>query len=91
MNKPPEIKKEHELSIIDRKRMQLSGVLEVHGFDDVLISLKTEFGELQIEGEGLKIGLLDTEKGHVSVEGTINGLLYTDSMRIKKRGRFGRA
>ena len=31
-----------------------------------------------IEGENLKIGVLDLEKGKVSAEGRINAVYYTD-------------
>ena len=80
-------KKEHKISLDKRSAMSVSGVLEVISFDDRCVYLKTDCGELNIEGEGLKIGTLDTEKGVVALEGRVD-VLYYSIEKDKKRGIF---
>ena len=38
-------------------------------------------------GDGLRVGTLDTDKGIISVDGKINALYYTDSIK-GRRGSF---
>ena len=53
------------LSLEDRKKLTLSGVLEVVNFDDEKISLNTILGNLAIKGEGLKMNKLDVDRKSV--------------------------
>ena len=53
-----EEERKSSLSLEDRKKLTLSGVLEVVNFDDEKISLNTILGNLAIKGEGLKISLM---------------------------------
>ena len=48
-------------------------------------------GTLTVEGEELKIGTLDTERGEVSLSGKINGLFYSDDGHSsEKKGLFSK-
>jgi hypothetical protein len=51
----------------------------------------TSGGDMAVEGEELKIGVLDTEKGGVSVDGKINAVIYYDTEGGGKRGLFGKS
>ena len=71
--------KQHDVSILCRKRMTLTGVADVVSYDDGRIALKTALGGLVIDGSGLKLGRLDTASGNAEIEGLIKSLEYTDS------------
>ena len=43
-----------------------------------------------MEGKDIKISVLDTERGVVSLDGKIDALFYSDSEDGKKRGFFGK-
>jgi len=80
----------HEINILSREKMSITGVKEVMSFDDCGASLSTVDGELTVEGEGIKIGALDTSCGRVSLSGKINGLYYSSDSVEKKKGMLKR-
>lgn len=80
----------HDCYIHSRAHMDITGVSEVVSFDESVVVLITGCGEMTLEGQDLRIGTLDTEKGVVSVDGKISALYYMDSLSKKRRGLFGR-
>lgn len=90
-NKPASVQMTHEISLKSRKRMSISGVREVISFDENAVDLRTVCGELSIEGEGLHIGVLDTERGIVTLEGaSIDGAWYLRDEATKRKGILGK-
>ena len=83
-------KQVHSVNINMRRSMDISGVREVDSFDELGVILKTCCGELTVEGKDIKISVLDTERGVVSLDGKIDALFYSDSEDGKKRGFFGK-
>ena len=81
---------EHRLSMKGRQELFVGGVNEVDRFDEASVVLRTSEGELTVEGDELKIGTLDTDKGVVSVSGRINGIFYTSEDTGEKKGLFKR-
>ena len=79
----------HEIILRNRKSLDMSGIIEVISFDDISVQLRTQCGELYIEGTELHIHALDTVKGAVSVEGNVVSLLYYDK-QADRRGLFGK-
>lgn len=80
----------HNLILNNRNRATLDGVTGVINFDDRTIALRTELGELTIDGENLNIVKLELEEGKLIVEGTITGLFYSDqAVKPAKRRLFG--
>ena len=73
------------LALSGRTALSISGVTEVSGFDEALITLKTTDGELSVEGEQLHITLLSLEEGRVDVQGRINALIYSDAQSGRRR------
>lgn len=53
------------LSLENRKKLTLSGVIEVISFDEQKIDLTTNLGNLTIKGEELKMNKLDVQNGDV--------------------------
>ena len=71
----------------NRKKLSVSGVLDVESFDEDSVLLYTEAGMLNIKGEELHINKLSVESGDVTVEGHISALVYTEE-EGKSRGSF---
>ena len=83
-------KKEHEIKLIKRKDLSVSGVLEVISFDEESARLMSVEGEIFVEGEGIKIGVLDTDRGVVTLSGKIDGIYYAEDSKNEKKGFFAR-
>jgi sporulation protein YabP len=84
-----ERKRAHEIRLISREQMIVSGVEEVLSFDEEGVRLKSSEGELFVEGKDIKIGALDTQGGTLSLCGRINAIYYAGESNDKK-GFFSR-
>ena len=81
----------HKLTLNERNKLTLTGVTEVVSFDDISVVMITEGGDMTVEGSDLKIGVLDTERGVVAIDGKINALFYDDGNATnEKKGLFGK-
>ncbi len=69
----------HNIIMEDRKKLTVSGVSDVDSFDEHLITVFTDMGDLIIKGDGLHINKLSVEIGELSVEGKIASLSYSDN------------
>ena len=69
----------HQLSLTERKKLNVSGVAEVVSFDETGVVLETALGTLVVQGQGLQLKTLSVEGGQVAVEGQINGLNYEET------------
>ena len=85
-----EEERKSSLSLEDRKKLTLSGVLEVVNFDDEKISLNTILGNLAIKGEGLKMNKLDVQNGDVIIIGYISSMIYSgkDGKKSKESRKY---
>ncbi|WMJ80262.1 sporulation protein YabP [Clostridium sp. MB40-C1] len=77
--------KKSNLTLEDRKRMVLSGVLEVISFDDKCIALDTTLGTLTVKGQELKMNKLDVQNGDIIILGQINSCVYTTTESKKDK------
>lgn len=81
--------KSHKITLGNRQNGMITGVLDVISFDISEVLLETEQGMLHIKGKNLHVNRLNLEKGEVDVEGTIDGLSYTQiPVSIKKTEGF---
>lgn len=71
-------KRPHNLALDNRRALSLSGVNEVHSFDDESVVLKTELGELTVRGRELNINHLDKTSGELRINGEISELVYSN-------------
>lgn len=83
-------KRTHEVNMTARGHMSIGGVCEVISFDDTCLALKTVCGEMTVEGREIKVGVLDTDRGVVSLDGRIDAIYYSDTDSDDRRGFFGR-
>lgn len=70
----------HQILLEQRERLVISGVEEVHRFDEETIVLTTTMGGLEIQGENLHIEKLALEGGELHVDGRVSALLYDTGM-----------
>ena len=82
--------KNHEIRIGQRKEMSVSGVKEVVSFDAETVVLRSVCGEMTVEGSGLKVGGLDTDRGVVTLSGRIDSIYYSDDKAEEKHGFFSK-
>lgn len=75
--------KKSSLILENRKRLSLTGIMEVISFNENIIMLNTCFGAMTIKGEGLRMNKLDVQNGDVIIVGTINSCVYSGT-EIKK-------
>lgn len=82
----------HEVVMLNRKTMELSGVINVESFDSEEFLLETECGYLAIKGNNLHMKKLSLETGEVAIEGTVYDMNYIDEQHAaeKARGFFGK-
>ena len=69
----------HKVLLLDRNRLEITGVEEVESFDEGTIIMSTNRGELVVRGQGLHIGTLSLEGGALKVDGTVESLSYEDT------------
>lgn len=75
--------KNSNLSLENRKKLTLSGVVEVISFDSQRIDLTTVLGNLSIKGDNLKMNKLDVKNGDVIINGNIDSMVYSGK-EVKK-------
>ena len=88
---PAKTANKHTVMLSERAEVQITGVLEVVSFDETAVELRTVCGELCVEGDGLHIGVLDTERGIVTLEGkSVDGIYYPHADSGERKGIWGR-
>ena len=68
---------QHIVSMENRQKMTITGVLDVASFSDTAVDLKTSMGGMIIKGKGLSISKLSTDSGELNVNGEIAMMQYT--------------
>lgn len=87
----PVKQKRQEVKMLNRKLLEISGVMNVESFDSEEFLLETECGFLAIKGQNLHIKNLNLEQGLVAIEGTVHGLTYLDAnAHEKSKGLLGK-
>jgi len=76
------------LILENRKRLSVSGVEEVSGFDESYVQLRTVLGDLTVRGEGLSVESLSVEAGELCVTGAVASVEYRE--RVQPRGLLAR-
>ena len=71
--------KTQNLILENRKRLSVSGVKEVLGFDDNHVRMSTSLGDLTVRGTELRVEDLSVERGELLVTGEIAELTYEES------------
>jgi sporulation protein YabP len=83
--------KRQEVKMLNRKLLEITGVLNVESFDSEEFLLETECGFLTIKGQNLHIKNLSLDQGLVAIEGYVNELAYVDAnTQGKTKGLLGK-
>lgn len=77
----------HQVQVLMRKEMTVQGVKDVESFDENGAVLQTTAGEMTVEGRDVRIGVLDVERGVLTLTGRIDAVVYSDG-DPKEKGRF---
>lgn len=72
---------EHNITLRDRSSIVISGIEHIHSFNDKKVEVRTSAGELVVEGENLDMNKLSIEDNIISIEGTINSIIYSKSRK----------
>lgn len=67
---------EHRMLLNERKRMEIFGVTDVVSFDEESVILDTVCGRMTVEGSALHIRVLNLSDGVVTLEGTVDAVVY---------------
>lgn len=70
--------KVHTLTLDERSRLTVTGVDDVESFDETVIVMNTQKGDLIVRGSGLHIGKISLDVGELRVEGLISELSYEE-------------
>jgi len=80
----------HNVVMENREKVIITGIIDIHSFDDELVLTETEMGILTIKGRDLKMNKLNLDNTELVVEGQIGMLQYNDVDSIKKGGMFNK-
>ena len=68
----------HSISIEQRNKISITGVIDVLSFDEEGIIADTEMGIIILKGKELHVGKLNVDDGGLFVEGEVDSIEYTD-------------
>ena len=80
--------KRQEVRLMNRKHLEITGVVNVDSFDSEEFLLETECGFLTVRGQNLHMKNLSLEQGLVAIEGSVNALQYLDGNSLDKSKGF---
>ncbi len=81
----------HEVKIMDRKQIYLTGIKKINSFDHEEFLMETTMGVLLLKGENLEILRLDTHDGNVRIKGKINSFNYLENKeKVKEESLFAK-
>jgi len=82
------MQQKHTITIQERNRVVVTGVVDVYSFDETQVDVETVQGMLLIQGEGLHITRLSLNKGDLDLEGLIYNIVYHDDQIGKPGSSF---
>ena len=74
----------HRVLLENRKKAVITGVQEIHSFNENEVFLLSEAGKILLKGEQLHVRKLNLEKGDAEVEGRVDSLSYLTRNAHKK-------
>lgn len=74
----------HRVLLENRKKAVITGVQEIHSFNENEVLLLSEVGKILLKGEQLHVRNLNLEKGDAEVEGRVDSLSYLTRNAHKK-------
>ena len=85
INKQDKIITNQNIIMENREKISVTGVIDIHSFDDELVLAQTDLGILTIKGDDLKMNKLNLENNELIVEGKIMAVAYSDINNTNKK------
>ena len=86
MNKTDKVLANQNIIMENREKVSVTGVIDIHSFDDELVIAQTDLGILTIKGDDLKMNKLNLENNELIIEGKIIAVAYSDINNAKQTG-----
>lgn len=83
----------HNVSIKDRKSVELTGVKNIESFDPSEFLIETSLGFLNVVGTDLSLVRFDQDQSEVAIKGNIVSLAYVSNKKsptVNKEKFFGK-
>jgi sporulation protein YabP len=81
--------REHQnITLVDRKKLLITGVINVESFNEECIVVDTVQGLLVVRGMEMHINKLDVESAALDVEGEVGMIEYLDQSVTQRKGGF---
>jgi sporulation protein YabP len=81
---------QHQLAIVNREKVVISGVLQVLNYDESEIVLETRMGVINLKGQKFNINVLSLETGNLEAVGTIHSLTYSEGKGVRAKNLWQR-
>ena len=78
----------HKLTVEQRERVAITGVLDVISFDEEQVVCETDLGVLVLRGANLHVNNLNLDSGALDIFGEISGISYEDSGPNRAKSSF---
>ena len=85
MNRQDKIITNQNVIMENREKISVTGVVDIHSFDDELVLAQTDLGILTIKGDDLKMNKLNLENNELIIEGKIMAVAYSDINNTNKK------
>ncbi|MBP3798095.1 MAG: sporulation protein YabP [Ruminococcus sp.] len=85
-----EIQGRHNAILENRSKLMLTGVNEVERFDENIVVLYTQLGQLTVKGEKLHISEMSVDSGELNIDGEISGLIYGERDMVGRLSFLGK-
>ena len=70
----------HIVHIENRRNLTITGITDIDSFDEQMVAVFTDEGELIVRGNALHISRIDVEAGELALDGEILSLEYGDTI-----------
>ncbi len=82
--------KTHRITMDNRESLTVTGVEDVESFDEERVVVITNMGTMTVIGDDFRISKLNVDDGQLVIDGKIDELQYSDTLRNDKDGGFFR-
>ncbi len=80
--------REHKVIIDNRNVIKIGAVDDIESFDEEKVVVICSMGTMTITGRDFKMNKLNVDDGQLIVEGEIDEIAYSDTMRNENSGGF---
>lgn len=89
-----EVKKEQNIKLIERKKLEITGIKKIESLNSEEFLIDTSLGLLHVRGDNLEMQQLDIERGNLWISGIISVVEYIelkDKSKKEKSSLFSKA